>query len=686
MTDNGSQRIAVQPVPLKNLIVSVEKGQYRIPQFQREYVWETSKVINLFDSIYQEYPIGSFFLWKADRSQNKLFRHAIHEGIPEIKEDDDIHFILDGQQRITSLYVTLKGLIHCDIDYSRICFDCKEERFTHRSPDNVRYVSVSDIWGSGAMRLTRTLPEDYSDSFTRCWERLQTYPISLVTVIDKELESVCVIFRRINQSGKRLGRFDLIAAMTYDSEFDLRKKFQQDIASKLEAQSFGAISRTISTQLLALLTKGTCTDKMQYSMTTEDIRSSWETAVDGIMLAVGTLRSEFGVKTREFLPYEPLLTLMAYYYCSSGNRSIRPDHFDWLKKWFWRACFSQHYGSGGATRIGRDKELFDKVIAGDLPEFDPSISLKTDDLIGTRMTWWGAAIRNAFLCLLAKNEPKHLLNNSPIDLVNGGISGFTSSEKHHIFPQSLPDEIIGGCDIHALPNFCFIPAELNKEIRNSKPSEYFADFRKKNKDFEAACQSHFIPTGEDSGISENDYIKFLRARAQLILDEIQRLCGISLTPRVGERQQTVEKMEQKIREFIHIVLTESFGPGYWSRSIPSDIQESVKRRINEELKRNPELNEETLKNSRIKLTFCDVPDYLKILVVKQNWSHFEKYMRRRVDVERHIEAFTNYRNHVMHGRKLPELVRIGGEYALAWLQTVLPQEEEYDVNDEESPE
>lgn len=683
MSDYGSQRISVRSDPLKNLIVSVERGEYRIPQFQRDFVWETSKVITLFDSIYQEYPIGSFFLWKSSRDQNRLFRHAIHEGIPEIKDDDDVFFILDGQQRITSLYVALKGLILQDIDYSRICFDCKEECFTNRTPDNTRYVSVSDIWGANAMRLALTLSEENRDAYMRCWERLQTYPVSLVIVSDMNLESVCKIFRRINQSGKRLGRFDLIAAMTYDPAFDLRKRFQQDIAAKLESQAFGSISNAIATQLLALKIKGSCTDTMQYSLTAEEIRGSWDAVVNGILLAVHTLRTEFGVKTSTYLPYEALLALVAYYFCASSHRSIQAAHMGWFQMWFWRACFSQHYGSGGLTRIGRDKTLIDQVLAGESPEFNPSFALSVEDLIGTRMTWSGSAIRNAFLCLLAKNEPRHLLNNSKIDLVNGGITGFTSPEKHHIFPKSLPEEIIGGSEAHALPNFCFIPAELNKVILASKPSEYFAAFRKQNADFDSALASHLIPFGTNTGIENNDYLMFLRARAQLILDEIQRLCGISLAPRVGERQQAVEKAEKKVREFIHIILSEAVGPEYWGSAVPGDIQESVNGRISDELKRNPELRKEDVRRPQAMLTFCDVADYLKIISMKQNWEHFEPYFRRRSDVERHLEAFRNYRNHVAHGRQLSDLVRIGGEYALTWLKTVLPQEGDLRTEEDE---
>lgn len=665
MPIDTQQRISVHPAPLKNLVGSVEKGEYRIPRFQRDFVWEQSKVVKLFDSIYQEFPIGSFFLWKAGRDQNNLFRHAIHQDIPDVKEDDDVFFILDGQQRITSLYVALKGLTVREIDYSRICFDCQSEQFTNRSPDGKRYISVSEIWGSNAMRLVRQLPEEYAETVSRCWERLQTYPVSLVTVSDKDLEAVCLIFQRINQAGKRLDRFDLISAMTYDPEFDLRERFQKDIVNKLDSQAFGSISPTIVTQLIALSRKGSCTDKMQYGLSATDIRESWKDTVDSILLAVATLRSQFGVKNSGYLPYEALLTLLAYYFFKSPHRSIDGSHADWIRFWFWRSCFAQHYGGGGATRIGRDKELFDQLLAGSSPGFKPSINLTVEDLISTRMTWSGSAIRNAFLCLLAVNEPLHLINNSKIDLVNGGITGFTSPEKHHIFPQAFLAESTGGSDTHALPNFCFVPAELNKRITDSKPSAYFEAFRLENKELVTALRSHLIPDEEDSGITDDNYLKFLKARGQLILDEIQRLCGVSLTPRADQRQQVVEKAERRIRDFIHHVLTEAKGSDYWSQSIPGDIQETIKNKAKREVQ-----------SPRDRLDFCDVSDYEKIMTMKMNWKAFEKFLHRRPDVERHCQAFREYRNCVMHGRNLSELVRIGGEYALVWLQTVLPEDTE----------
>ena len=82
------QNIRIIPDTLTNLVVAVDKEQYRIPSSNAN-MYGKSKVIELFDSIYKEFPIGSFFVWKAGREHNHLFRHFIHLSISPIRDDDN---------------------------------------------------------------------------------------------------------------------------------------------------------------------------------------------------------------------------------------------------------------------------------------------------------------------------------------------------------------------------------------------------------------------------------------------------------------------------------------------------------------------------------------------------------------------------------------------------------------------
>ena len=88
---------------LKKLFGELENGNIKIPRFQRGYVWERSKIVKLLNSIYSQYPIGSFFIWVASLDYKNFCRELTELNLPEQPEANNYSFILDGQQRITSL-------------------------------------------------------------------------------------------------------------------------------------------------------------------------------------------------------------------------------------------------------------------------------------------------------------------------------------------------------------------------------------------------------------------------------------------------------------------------------------------------------------------------------------------------------------------------------------------------------
>ena len=90
---------------LKDFFESLEKGNLKIPRFQRGYVWEKSKIVKLLNSIHQEYPIGSFFIWEAGTGYAHFCREIAELELPHKPQYGVYQFILDGQQRITSLYI-----------------------------------------------------------------------------------------------------------------------------------------------------------------------------------------------------------------------------------------------------------------------------------------------------------------------------------------------------------------------------------------------------------------------------------------------------------------------------------------------------------------------------------------------------------------------------------------------------
>ena len=146
-------KIDVQQQKLAGLLHEMENGKLQVPRFQRKFVWPLKKTRDLLDSMYKEFPIGTFFLWRAPLGSPSLFRPLADElGIPGPQKGVEVSYILDGQQRLASLYVTIKGLKCGSRNYGRISIDLEtatrydqnqdegfdEDIFVSRSGDNRR--------------------------------------------------------------------------------------------------------------------------------------------------------------------------------------------------------------------------------------------------------------------------------------------------------------------------------------------------------------------------------------------------------------------------------------------------------------------------------------------------------------------------------------------------------------------
>lgn len=114
---------------IQRVFNELENGNIKIPRFQRGYVWERSKIVKLLNSIYKEHPIGSFFIWEADAKYSNFCREIKELGFQQKPEANKFLFIIDGQQRITSLYVSLMGKKLGDVDYASICFNLDRKCF-----------------------------------------------------------------------------------------------------------------------------------------------------------------------------------------------------------------------------------------------------------------------------------------------------------------------------------------------------------------------------------------------------------------------------------------------------------------------------------------------------------------------------------------------------------------------------
>lgn len=211
----ATQRYSVTPHPIETLLTWVKSGEIAIPEIQRPFVWEATKVRNLLDSLYQGYPVGYLIAWRNPTVKLK-------DGTPSAGK----RILIDGQQRVTALMAALLGREVLTKDYEtvriRIAFHPQEERFEVANPairKDVAWIGdVAEVFAPEASltELTDTYTEKNPTAdrkrVSRVLEKLRKIINNHVGVIeladDLDIETVTEIFIRVNSAGTELSQAD----------------------------------------------------------------------------------------------------------------------------------------------------------------------------------------------------------------------------------------------------------------------------------------------------------------------------------------------------------------------------------------------------------------------------------------------------------------------------------------------
>jgi len=217
--------------PIHHLIQEIDMGALGLPDLQRPFVWKRSRIRDLFDSLYKGFPTGYFLFWSTPQ---KVDRHSIGSDTEQLP---DQKMIVDGQQRLTSLYAVMKGkaIINEDNEqkYINIAFNPMTEEFTvanASSDNNPAFIpNISKIWVTNLgtfdfinnyiakLEETRELSsEDRSRiaSNIQQLENIKNYQFSvLVLSADLDVDTVAEVFQRINAGGIPLNSADFILTL-----------------------------------------------------------------------------------------------------------------------------------------------------------------------------------------------------------------------------------------------------------------------------------------------------------------------------------------------------------------------------------------------------------------------------------------------------------------------------------------
>jgi hypothetical protein len=505
---------------LASLLSDVSKGNIKIPVFQREYVWEDEQIMSLLDSIYRGYPVGSLLLW----STKERLVHERNVGgfkLPETPEDYPVNYVLDGQQRLTTLY----GVFNSDAptedqelaDRFNVSFVPETGEFVHSSAaDPKRAINVRSI-----LDTTKLLPElqrfspEHQNEIANLTERFKDYEFPVVTIRDRSNQEVCRVFQRINSSGTTLSTLELLAAWTWSEKFDLREEIQS-LLDRLAEKGYEALEKTeVMRCLSALVTDGIDPEAL-VDVNPDELVQGVVRLKEAMFSAIDFLEKDIRIKNIVFLPFPIMLVPLVRFFSIAPKPSALQRKG--LERWFWHCAFTQRYKAGTNRMVKEDLDRMADLGAGK-PAFD---ALKGTNISPDvfRKTWRiNSTAAKATICMLAQMRPKSFHGGAEVDL-SDTLSAYNARQFHHIYPKSfLAEKSITFHEANVIANICMLTASDNNKIADKDPAEYFADIPASVKDDVMARA--VIPQEFCNG--DRSYSDFLSGRAKALATLADRL-------------------------------------------------------------------------------------------------------------------------------------------------------------------
>ncbi|MFZ2302238.1 MAG: DUF262 domain-containing protein [Gallionella sp.] len=527
------------------LFLEIDTGQIKLPMFQRDFVWDKEKSAKLIDSILNGFPIGTFIFWKT-KEELRSYRNIGNHTLPETPKGDYAQYILDGQQRITSLYAIRKGIrLTRDgktVDYKDIYINLDfnptvdEQKVVASKEDGKDYVSVHNVLTQKLSVFYKTLSPEKAEIVEEYKNKLTTYNFSTITIKDYPIEIACEVFSRINTGGKALTIFEIMVAMTYDEKngFDLVEKYDElingteDDDDCLLKAKFETIPETVAMQAVAAIALGSIRAKDILKIRRADFIKNWQCMRESLFSAVDFVRSEMGIPVSHLMPYPVILVPLTYFFHQIKNKKPTVRQISLLEQFYYWAGLNWRYSSAAETKVSEDLKKMADIAKNKSPKYPTNeLQVDTDDIAGT---WFSAGNANckAILSLLASKSPTSFDTGGKVILDNSNLKIASSRNYHHFFPKDFVKKKFPDQEPNLIANITLIDGFSNKHRIGAKaPSAYIGKFITDNPKLSKGLRSHLI-SPSTFGVMEDDYPKFLAERAVLIAEKLNEKLNPSI--------------------------------------------------------------------------------------------------------------------------------------------------------------
>lgn len=469
---SSTNQIVPSSPRLQALLAEIGNGNIKVPVFQRDFVWDDEQILSLLDSIYKGYPVGSVLLWST-KTPLQSERDIGGFKLPDTPTDYPVKYVLDGQQRLTTLYAVFHSGDDTNLpDLAKrfdISFSIADEEFISTSEaDPSTSINLRNILDT--TKLLRELPSHSNadqNKIAALQERFKDYEFPVVTIKDRSNQEVCRVFQRINSSGTSLSALDLLSAWTWSDKFDLRQEIAA-IKDRISNRGFEELEDAQLMRGLAAIVNDNIATEALVDNPPDSLVRGMTSLKQAVLAAIDFLALEFKIKNVVFMPFPIMIVPLIYYFA----KSPRPTHDQrrQLKKWFWNCSFTQRYKSGTNRLVLEDLKLMESLAQGTLV-FD-ALPSSVPSIIFQKSWRINSTAAKAAICLLAQLEPRSFLTGTPVDL-DSTLEAYNAREFHHIYPKAFLNTL--GISFHqanVIANICLLTSADNNLISDDAPSVY----------------------------------------------------------------------------------------------------------------------------------------------------------------------------------------------------------------------
>jgi len=519
---------------VETLLMDIENNDLVLPEFQRDFVWNAEDVKKFIQSIYYKYPTGSLLIWKTLNPPKIRSEHKLSEGVYT-------RVLLDGQQRLTALYLFIKGktppYYKNMIKSFNLYFNVENEQIRYYQKilmeNKLEWISITDFfkYRSAENFITSNKNKDYYLQYLETLNKLDNIKEYEYFVDEEKLKrlnnikEIVRIFNLVNKQGRTLSEEDLALAYTCSFWPEIKDLFRKELT--LYRENGYVFDFNFLITCLNSIATGHAKFEGYYKESEELIKESWEKLKESLRYLLNTLNDKAYINSSNSyeLKSDALLVPMVVYLANNNCEFKNEIELNKFMYWLYNAMMWGRY-----TRRGKSTPLEQDVVTITRENTPESLinnlnrEIRFFEVLPKNLE--GAPITSPFFnmaFIVAKSK-------GAIDWFNGSklhsklIGTSYYLEKHHIFPQDLLkkkgyyQEYEKRIMVNEMANRVFLTARANKEIRNSEPAQYMKKVKDK---YPKTLKQQFIPEKEELW-NFDSFELFLKKRRKNIADEINK--------------------------------------------------------------------------------------------------------------------------------------------------------------------